>query len=180
MPEVPLTMEGSAVLHQMVRVKWAAWKQLSAERRAEILAQAAPVLQAAGSAVFSLLGHKGDLMLVHFRKDFVEINQAEIAVMKLDLWDYLEQTSSYVSVVELGLYESTMKVYNELLSKGIAPHTPEWNQEIEAVLVRQRAAMASRLFPEIPDTRYICFYPMDRKRGEDKNWYQVGAGRRRP
>ena len=32
---------------------------------------------------------------------------------------------------------------------------------------------AARLFPELPKHRYICFYPMDRRRGEDKNWYTV-------
>ena len=33
--------------------------------------------------------------------------------------------------------------------------------------------MAPRLFPAIPDAKYLCFYPMDRQRGEDKNWYTV-------
>ena len=33
--------------------------------------------------------------------------------------------------------------------------------------------MAARLWPEIPESRYLCFYPMDRKRGEEKNWYQI-------
>ena len=33
--------------------------------------------------------------------------------------------------------------------------------------------MASRLRPKIPEAPYICFYPMDRKRGEDKNWYML-------
>jgi chlorite dismutase len=33
--------------------------------------------------------------------------------------------------------------------------------------------MATRLFPAIPETKYACFYPMDRKRDEDKNWYTV-------
>ena len=36
---------------------------------------------------------------------------------------------------------------------------------------RQSAAMAARLFPSIPDTKYVCFYPMDKKRGEHVNWY---------
>jgi chlorite dismutase len=31
--------------------------------------------------------------------------------------------------------------------------------------------MAPRLYPEIPPAPYVCFYPMDRKRGEIKNWY---------
>ena len=30
-------------------------------------------------------------------------------------------------------------------------------------------AMRTRLYPEMPPHRYICFYPMDRKRGELKN-----------
>ena len=30
------------------------------------------------SAVFSLLGHKGDLLLVHFRRSFEELNQAQL------------------------------------------------------------------------------------------------------
>jgi chlorite dismutase len=31
--------------------------------------------------------------------------------------------------------------------------------------------MSQRLYPAIPDARYLCFYPMDRKRGEQVNWY---------
>ena len=30
---------------------------------------------------------------------------------------------------------------------------------------------ASRLWPEIPQRRYLCFYPMNKFRGETKNWY---------
>ena len=29
-PAVPLTIEGYSVLHQMMRVRWAAWRQLAA------------------------------------------------------------------------------------------------------------------------------------------------------
>jgi chlorite dismutase len=75
--------------------------------------------------------------------------------------------------VELGLYESSAKTYGALSEKGIEPHTPAWDAGINEVLTRQSAAMAPRLHPEIPPTKYICFYPMDRQRGEVKNWYQV-------
>ena len=60
-----------------------------------------------GSALFSQLGHKGDLIIVHFRRSFEALNEAELKLSQLRLSDYLEQTSSYVSVVELGLYESS-------------------------------------------------------------------------
>jgi len=176
LPPEPLTLEGAALLHQMLRVKWAPWRTLAASERAEILKEASSALatmEQHGSGVFSMLGHKADVMLVHFRKDFAELGLVERELAKLRLWDYLEQSHSYVSVVELGLYESTQKVYTELTEKGIKPHSPEWTAGIEETLARQRAAMHPRLFPEIPASPYICFYPMDRRRGEHRNWYQV-------
>ena len=179
LPAVPLTLEGASVLHQMLRIRWSAWKALPTVERAAIAAEAGAMLgemernPAGQSAAFSLLGHKGDLILVHFRRSFDELNQAELQLAGLKLSDYLETTSSYLSVVELGLYDSSMQTYKELESRGIQPHTPEWDAEIEAVLQRHRQAMHPRLFPEMPPNRYLCFYPMDRKRGEDKNWYQL-------
>ena len=48
------------------------------------------------------------------------------------------------SVVELGLYESTVRLNATLEEKGIAPGTPEWEQETEQVLEQQRTAMKQR------------------------------------
>jgi hydrogen peroxide-dependent heme synthase len=179
LPPVPLTVEGTSVLHQMMRLRRQAWRALDAHVRHDTLDEARAVLTpvetfADGhqSAVFSLLGHKGDLLFLHFRHSFEELHQAELKLARLRLSDYLEQTGSYLSVVELGLYESTAKVYADLAEKGIRPHSDEWQQAIEETLTRQRTAMATRLWPEIPSLRYLCFYPMDRKRGEQVNWYR--------
>jgi hydrogen peroxide-dependent heme synthase len=180
-PPVPLTLEGASVLHQMFRLNWPAWRALAAGRRAELVAEASAAfekMEGAGSALFSLLGHKGDLMLVHFRPDFEALGEAERAVARLTLSDFLEQTTSYLSVVELGLYDSTMKVYGSLVERGVTPHSEEWNAAIEETVARQRTAMRPRLFPEIPAHKYICFYPMDRRRGEQKNWYQLPMAER--
>src|SRR5450631_654995 len=178
-PAVPLTIEGYSVLHQMMRVRWAAWRQLSAAEKAAIGDEAASVLggmeqnSAGQSALFSLLGHKGDLMLVHFRESFDALKQTELQLAQVELNDYLEPTTSYLSVIELGLYESTLKIYKELAERGIEAHSEEWTREIKETLARQKEAMRPRLFPEMPKHRYVSFYPMDRKRGEDKNWYMV-------
>jgi peroxiredoxin len=185
LPPIPLTVEGASVLHQMMRVRRPVWRALGADARSEVLREAIETLtgmerpaEGRQSAIFSLLGHKGDLMFVHFRRSFEELNQAQLALARLRLSDYLEPTTSYLSVVELGLYESTSKVYAGLAAKGVQPHSDEWKQEIEAVLERQRQAMAPRLWPEIPPAKYLCFYPMDRRRGESKNWYQETMGDR--
>jgi peroxiredoxin len=183
-PEVPLTTEGYSVLHQMMRFRWTAWRALPDATRSSIAQEAATVLgemeagsakqgSAGQSALFSLIGHKGDLMLVHFRNSFADLNQAELKLAGLRLSEYFEPTSSYLSIIELGLYDSTLKIYKELTAQGIQPHSEQWKAEIECKLARHREAMHPRLFPEIPPNRYICFYPMDRKRGEDKNWYTL-------
>jgi len=178
-PPVPLTIEGYSVLHQMMRVRWPAWRELSAAQKNEIVNEASAALAkmeqgASGqSGLYSLLGHKGDLMLVHFRQSFDELNQAELQLAQLRLSDYLEPTTSYLSIIELGLYESTIKAYRDLSDRGVEPHSEEWKRGIQDVLERQREAMHPRLFPELPRHRYICFYPMDRRRGEEKNWYTL-------
>ena len=179
-PVVPLTLEGAAVLHQMFRICWDEWRALDAHSRHMALEEAREWLQtkegAEGgeqSAAYAMLGHKGDLMLLHFRRDFTGLLEAEQAVRQARIGRYLELTHSFLSVVELGLYESTRKIHEELESKGLSPGTEAWDAAVKETLERQRKAMAPRLWPEIPESRYICFYPMDRRRGEIKNWYQV-------
>ena len=186
----------------MMRLRWPAWRALPQADKSAIAQEASAALSAmekntAGqSALFSLIGHKGDLMLIHFRESFAHLNQAELQLAHLRLGDYLEPTSSYLSIIELGLYdstlkiykeptssylsiielglyESTVKIYKELTDQGLEPHSDQWKAEITCKLDRHKEAMRPRLYPEIPQHRYACFYPMDRRRGEDKNWYKL-------
>lgn len=183
LPAVPLTLEGSYALHQMFRIRRPAWRALSAAHREQIVEEAIPLLASfeAGpggkhpnqSALYSQIGHKGDLMLLHFRDSLAELHRAEVALARLALFDYLEPYYSYLSVIELGLYESSAKAYAQLAERGLEPFSNEWNAGISDMLARQSAAMSPRLFPEIPKTSFLCFYPMDRKRDEEKNWYMV-------
>ena len=181
-PPVPLTLEGSSLLHQFFRFDWKSWRSTPATDRTRIAAQAIETLKELErptpetpihSALFSQLGHKGDLILIHFRDSLESLNQVELALAQTDLYGFLTPTHSYVSVVELGLYESTRKTYEAAIAKGLETHSPEWTAEIAATLERSSAAMAPRLFPAVPDAKYLCFYPMDRKRGEQINWYTV-------
>ena len=41
LPAVPLTLEGYATLHQMMRFRWTAWRALPENERHEIVNQAA-------------------------------------------------------------------------------------------------------------------------------------------
>jgi len=80
-PRVPETFEGWSILHQMFRVRWAEWGALpTAERdtRAEEAARALAEMRrgAEGTTVpVTMLGHKGDLMLIHFRRRFEDLQR---------------------------------------------------------------------------------------------------------
>ena len=108
-PPVPLTLEGSAVLHQFFRFDWKAWRScVDGERNktvAEFTSALKKVEQGAGSGVqtglFSQLGHKGDLILMHFRDSLEALNQVELDLAQTTFYDFLTPTHSYVSVVEL-------------------------------------------------------------------------------
>ncbi len=180
---MPLTLEGASVLHQMFRFRWIAWRALSLPERERVIDEAVELLEQAEqvsgsphpnqSAMYSLVGHKGDLMMIHFRDSVADLNRFELELAQTDLYEYLEPTHSYLSVVELGLYESSAKTYAELASNGVEAFSPGWKAEVKQVLERQSAAMAARLHPAIPEAKYLCFYPMDRRRGEQSNWYTV-------
>jgi chlorite dismutase len=179
-PPVPLTLEGSFLLHQFFRFDWKGWRSCADGEREKIAAEATAALQRLEranseapirTALYSQLGHKGDLILIHFRDSLEALNQMELDLAQTGLYDYLSHAHSYVSVVELGLYESTRKTYEA--AGNLEQHSPEWNAQIAATLERQSAAMAPRLFPAVPEAKYLCFYPMDRKRSEQVNWYTV-------
>lgn len=177
LPAAPLTLDGAYILHQMFRIRWPQWHALGSCDQQEIIKQAAEASRSMEqnkqepTGLFSMLGHKSDLMLVHFRKSLDELNSAELAIAQWKLHEFLEPTTSYISVVELGLYEASVKLYGELIAKGLQPATAEWNREVDAELAKQRELAAPRLWPEIPQRRYVCFYPMNKFRGEMKNWY---------
>ena len=160
LPAVPLTLEGSCVLHQMFHFDWNAWKGVSFEQRHRIETDAVELFgrweegskqeHPNQSAVFSLLGHKGDLMLIHFRDSFADLNRVELELAQIGLNAYLRPSHSYLSIVELGLYESSAKTYSALAEKGLQAGTPEWNAGIREVVERQSKAMTQRLYPAIP------------------------------
>jgi hydrogen peroxide-dependent heme synthase len=185
LPAAPLTLEGYAILHQMFRIRRSTWRALDLEAQSRVVAEAASLLgemqkrEDGESGLFSQLGHKGDLMLVHFRRSFEELNQAEIEIANLELADYLEPTTSYLSAIELGLYEASVALYKDLAAKNVEPHSKEWDAAVEAELLRQREKVSPRLYPKIPPRRYLCFYPMDKKREGADNWYRVDIERRR-
>jgi peroxiredoxin len=183
-PQVPETLEGWSVLHQVFRVRWQEWKALPEPSRREAAQEAAGLLAEmegrddGPTSVVQLLGHKGDLMLIHFRRTFEDLARDELRIARARLHDFLEPATSFVSMVELGLYEMTGKIHEDLRARGLATGSEEFERAFDAEMERQRERLQGRLFTEVPARRHVCFYPMNKRRGETKNWYALPFERR--
>jgi len=168
MPEAPETLEGWYVLHDFRRVDWPRWKALPADERAAALAELREHMAAAeahtdapegSSALYSIVGHKADLMLMHLRPTPDQLNALELAFARTRFADYTTRPDSYLSVLELSLYEAQ--------ARGVVENP------MEVPFVR------ARLKPRVPSQRYVSFYPMNKRRGESENWYMLPMEDRR-
>src|SRR5262245_30481100 len=156
----------------MFRVNWEAWRALPQGERESRANEAARTLgdmcprEQGTTAVATLLGHKGDLMLIHFRRSFDDLQAAQLKVARLGIAAFLEPTTSYVSVVELGMYEMTAQIHGRLQEKDLKAGSKEFDAAFDTEMEEQRGRVLGRLFLDVPPRRYVCFYPMNKRRGE--------------
>ena len=132
-PFVPETLEGWSLLHLMYRVRWDRLRTRSGSEReqmADEVVRALSVPDAGATAFVQMLGHKADLMIVCFRRGFEQLAEAQLALSRTALHDDLEATSSYVSIVELGMYEMTAKLHEQLGAKH-KPGSDEFEQAFD-------------------------------------------------
>ncbi len=185
-PNVPESLEGWWILHRMYAFDRRSWDRLSEKKRKKIAGHAIDLIEhlqggADGDASLAqLVGHKGDLMLTHYAKTYDGIAYAQTLVDKLEICDYLIPLGSYVSVLEVGLYDATGKIHADLASRGLAESSPEWIVAFDTALKAQmeNPYIAPRLFAKVPQRRYICFYPMSKKRDGADNWYTMSFEQR--
>ncbi len=171
MAEAPGTLEGWYALHDFRRVDWTALGEV-AEHEPSIATEAESFLRSAESpaesapgatAAYRILGHKADFLFLHLRPTLEELSSLEVQLSATRFAGYCSRPYSYLSVVELSLYEAS--------SRG--------GTEDEAALSEQ-PFVRRRLFPEIPsDKPYLSFYPMNKRRGESVNWYTADMEERR-
>lgn len=158
MSDVVKTLEGWYCLHDFRSIDWIAWKTLSNEERSDILKEYNELVNTwntveeekqGSQAIYSIVGQKADIMHMILRPTMKEIGEVEIAFNKTRLAEFLVPAYSYVSVVELSNYlPADQDPYKD-------PH------------------ILARLYPILPKANYICFYPMDKKRDGNDNWYML-------
>ncbi|WP_435347781.1 heme-binding protein [Haloarchaeobius sp. HRN-SO-5] len=162
--EPPLTEEGWYALHDFRTVDWDAWRDAPERERERAVADGVSFLEAhsdpdvGGTALFTVLGHKADLMVLHLRPTLDDLDRLERGFESTEFAGFTEQTGSYVSVTEASGYTERAREYFEGEvdeDSGLATY------------------IQSRLHPDIPDMDYVSFYPMSKRRTGEDNWYDL-------
>jgi chlorite dismutase len=165
MSEAAKTLEGWYCLHDFRSIDWHSFKLLSSDERQQAIVEFQQIFAkwndtektSEGShAIYNILGQKADIMFMVLRPTMDELIQIETDINKTTLSQYMIPTYSYVSVVELSNY---------LSEEDGDPY--------------QNPHVRSRLYPALPKTNYICFYPMDKKREGEDNWYMLPSSDRK-
>ena len=181
-PNVPESLEGWWILHRMFALDRRAWDALPDKRRNKFAVHAVDLVDHLKNGddgdlgLTQIVGHKGDLMLTHYARTFDGLAYAQTLVDKLELRGFLQPLGSYVSVLEVGLYDATGKIHAELSARELPQQSPEWIAAFDELVRKQAESphVSARLSAKIPQRRYACFYPMSKRRGEVQNWYMLG------
>jgi peroxiredoxin len=165
MSEAAQTLDGWYVLHDLRSIDWQAWNAASASEKDSALQellklvtewQAVEQRKEGSLALYSVIGQKADLIFMHLRETLEELNAIENAFNRSAFARFTRKEYSYVSVVELSNY---------MTPPGIDPlQVPE---------------IVARLKPILPKSNHICFYPMNKKRDLEDNWYMLPMDQRK-
>jgi hydrogen peroxide-dependent heme synthase len=179
----PATLEGWYAAHQALHLDWPALRALPPQERAALVEEARGLMrqwsepQGGGwSAAFHLAGGGGDLMLIHFRETLDAVAQALLEQKRSALAPFLRTEYEFLSVTEAGLYHATAQAAAEH-----EPHSKEYRTAVEAEAAAELATphVRIRLYPQVPEgMRYVCFYPMSKRRNLEDNWYALPIAER--
>ncbi|MFS0863043.1 hydrogen peroxide-dependent heme synthase [Fredinandcohnia sp. 179-A 10B2 NHS] len=160
MAEAAQTLDGWYCLHDFRTVDWTSWKTLSSDERQAAIHEFLGLVEKwnttqndkqGSHALYTVVGQKADFMMMILRPTMEELNEIETEFNKTTLAEYTIPAHSYVSVVELSNY----------IASG-SDEDPYQNPHVQA-----------RLYPILPKNKYVCFYPMDKRRQGEDNWYML-------
>jgi peroxiredoxin len=177
----PNTEEGWFVSHLILSVD-----RLAAQRDGVNLADRAEdlsdVFEPAENQQIDLgrvVSSEGDLMTVMFAETLEAVESFQREVLHSPLGTYLEREYTFLSVTELSFYRSTEeKVSDHMEDTDLEPGTEAYKEKEKELEKRFQKYEDMRLHPEIPNKDYLTFYPMEKRRNVEQNWYQLPAEER--
>lgn len=117
-------------------------------------------------------GHKADFSVMMMDPDPLKLDSVHQRLLASPLGPALTPTYSFVSVSEVSEYVPTVEQYGEKLAQeGDAPGSPAYQAKLKGYADRLPMMNRQRLTPDFPDWPASCFYPMNKIRHPNANWF---------
>jgi len=176
----PETIEGWYTLHQVLRRSAMVPTRPDDQTLGIDIGRINSGLKEGWTAIVTLVGSVDSFMLIHFRKTFEEIQEAQ-QIAGVYRMAGLEVSYSFLSVTEAGLYHITAELAADAARRGGSVGDAEYASQLKARIDAELATdhMKRRLYPPLPkDMPYVCFYPMSKRRNVGQNWYTLSLDER--
>lgn len=171
--------EGWFVSHLFYRINRTAWESLPSSvqtRQCDTFRSLVQDFQRAESSqihCYSIWGLKADFGLILISPELQNLNEMEYEISVSLSPGVLEPSDSFISLSETSEYMTQTQDYDRTLreKEGLSPDSPEYQEKMEAFRQRMQLYANERLYPRIPEHGVMCFYPMNKQRGDKENWY---------
>ncbi len=128
--------------------------------------------------VFSVPGHKADVMLMAIDEDLATLRALQTDVESSLAGPALDRVWSYLSLTEGSEYTTTPEQYREeMAAKGVQGE--DLDRRVDEFAERMQTYTANKLYPDMPEWELACFYPMSHRREGDDNWYALDFDERK-
>lgn len=128
--------------------------------------------------VFSVVGHKADIMIMALDKDIAKLRRLQTDIASSGAGPALELAWSYFSLTETSEYTPTPdEQAARFAAEGL--EGAQLEERIAKETERLAAYNQHKLYPDMPAWELACFYPMSHRREGEDNWYSLDHDERR-
>jgi hydrogen peroxide-dependent heme synthase len=179
--------QGWHCLHLFYRIDHVQWQLLNSEEQRAAKTALSELVQEIRATndtqvlTLSIVTPKADLGFMLITPDLHTANTFEKRLSLSLGGGPLEPVYSYLSLTEESEYVTTPEQYAETLQReqNLEPGSVEFEDAMKAFAERMKHYARERVYPILPDWPVVCFYNMSKRRGEQRNWYELPYDQRR-
>lgn len=179
--------QGWHCLHLYYRVEYGQWQllgrdeQQAAKTNLASLVQEVRAMESTQLLTLSVVTPKADFGFMLITPDLHDANKIEKQLTLSLGADVLTPVYSYLSLTEESEYTTSEEEYGDSLvsEQKIERGSEKFEESMQAFRERMKHYRQDRVYPTLPDWPVVCFYNMNKRRGEQRNWYALPSDERR-
>jgi hydrogen peroxide-dependent heme synthase len=185
-PAVKLN-QGIHVMHLFYRIDRARWAQLGTEGALQAQSKLEALCAANSNpshprlTTYANVGGKADLVFMIYAAELGQVGQIHRDLEACFAPGVLQTVFSYLSITELTEYMPTEEDSRQMLinQEKLSPDSDAFKTRMAESAKKRAEYEHYRLYPEMPDWEVMGFYPMNKRRSGNDNWYSLDFAARK-